>query len=229
MFEVRTGTDILADNLKYVVQDDKRALDNYLGGCGWAYILGAVCVIPITILKLIKCFFSTSTWCFKTPYKEKNNKGIGLSSKVFTDIRRGRTLVSLNHNYNEEILLDSEKELNTEINELTALRNYLIKSNFKLHGTVLRTDFPKIKGEELLYYTQSGELISKAFITMRVTFGNDINSLLKSIFKNKVKVRKMRNKEETYIVFNNSEVVELEKELKSIFLEDVTIKLNRLP
>lgn len=225
MFEVRTGTEILADHISYVFKKDKEALDAYLKGRGWRYIAGAVCIFPITLLKAFLEFVSTSSWCFKRPIAEKEMRGVGLSSINLKDMARNVRINNLEGFNREGISEVHDFEETSSTDACMALREQLEHTNYKLKGTIIRTTFPKITGEELLASVQEGKL-EKPFIVQRVTFGNDTNKLLKLLF-NSLKLRKVRGQEDTYIVLEGNEVLELEVKLSELFMKNVTVILRK--
>ena len=225
MFEVRTGTEILADHVGYVFKKDKEALDAYLKGRGWRYVAGAICIFPITLLKAFLEFVSTSSWCFKRPIAEKSNSGIGLSSINLKDMARNVRINNLEGFNREGISEVHDFEETDSTNACMTLRGQLERTNYKLKGTIIRTTFPKITGEELLASVQEGKL-EKPFIVQRVTFGNDTNKLLKLLFDN-LKLRKVRGQEDTYIVLEGNEILELEVKLSELFMKEVTVILRK--
>ena len=236
MFEVRTGTDILLDQMSLTVKDDKNRLDSYLGDQeSWRYLLGAICVLPITIIKLIGGIFSTSTWCFKPTIAEKERTGIGLSTSDLKKYAKYEVVRNLDGHYNTEVVSANSSPLmkNPVMEELTPvqqaatmLRSYIKLNSYKLKGEILKTTYPRIKGEELLKFNETGS-IDKPFIVQRVTFGNDINNALKLVLCKQIKQRKIKGMEDTYIVFENDEVLELERALSELFMEDISIVLKR--
>ena len=236
MFEVRTGTDILFNQMRYTIDSDRKTLDAYLGDQEpWRYFLGALCVIPMTIIKLIGDLFSTSAWCFKTPVAEKERTGIGLSTSDLKDFAKYEVLRKLNGNYNTEVISQESsplmrnpvvKPLSPTEDSAIMLRSYLKANSNKLKGVILKTTYPRIKGEELLQYTQTGDK-QKPFIVQRITFGNDINSAIKLLLGKKIKHRKMKGIEDTYIVLEDNEVLELERALSELFMEEITVVLKR--
>ena len=104
------------------------------------------------------------------------------------------------------------------------LRKVLKEHGNILKGTVLRTTFPKVTGEELLEASVTGSM-KKPFMVQRVTFGNEINKALKILYP-KLKNRKVKGQEDTYMVFEGDEVFELEAELRNLFMKPVTINLR---
>ena len=235
MFEVRTGTEILADHVGYVFKQDKEALDAYLKGRGWRYVAGAICILPLTLFKALIEFANTASWCFRKPVAEKTRIGIGLSSSEFKLMDRHVAFISDLEGYNtegvreiqsDESIEQRKKVVNADVNgACLQLRAYLQDNNNKLKGTIIRTQFPRVSGEELLESVQTGTL-KKPFIVQRVTFGNDINKALKLVFKD-IKLKKVRGADDTYIVLEGNDVLELESMLKDMFMVDVTVTLKR--
>lgn len=128
--------------------------------------------------------------------------------------------------YNEGVLEKrtiSIKE--TKQNALNLLRKKLTENNNVLKGTILSTKFPKISEEELVAHVSTGKQI-KPLMVQRITFGNDINKAIKILFNSSVKHRKIRNEENTYLVFENETVVDLEKRMQDLFMTDIKIKVN---
>ena len=234
MFEVRTGTEILADHVGYVFEQDKEALDTYLKGRGWRYVAGAICILPLTLFKALIEFANTASWCFRKPIAEKTRTGIGLSSSEFKSMDRhiafsdleGYNTEGVREIQSDETIEQRKKVVNADVNgACLQLRAYLQDNNNKLEGTIIRTQFPKISSEELLESVRTG-VFKRPFIVQRVTFGNDINKVLKLIFKD-IKLRKVRGVDDTYIVLEGNDVLELENMLKDMFIKNVTVILRR--
>lgn len=132
-------------------------------------------------------------------------------------------LQDYNAKVDKAIIIEKPKKL-TQGECAVYLRKILSKNENILKGTVLRTTFPKVRGEELLEASITGTF-NKPFIIQRVTFGNDINKALKILYP-KLKNRKVRGQEDTYMVFEGDEVFELERELRELMMRPVTINLR---
>ena len=98
------------------------------------------------------------------------------------------------------------------------------QNNNVLIGTIISTKFPKISEEELVSYVNTGEH-SKPFMIQRITFGNELNKAIKILFNSSVKHRKIKNENNTYLVFEDETVIDLEKRMQDLFMTDVKIKV----
>lgn len=122
------------------------------------------------------------------------------------------------------INIQEEKQL-----ALGVLREQLNTNNLTLEGTILETKFPKINDEELLSFVTTGKETTKPFMVQRITFGNKLNKAIKILFSGSVKHRKIKGEEDTYLVFDDSTVVDLEKRVQNLFMnQNIKIKLHNL-
>ena len=148
--------------------------------------------------------------------------------RYYTPIEQKRNevlneLESYNSPVSKKVIIENNNLSLKEVS-LKYLRKQLLINGNVLKGTVLRTTFPKVTGEEMLQYNTTGSL-GKPFMTQRVTFGNEINKALKVIFP-KLKNRKVKGQTDTYMVFEGDEVFTLETELRTLFMQPVTINLR---
>ena len=189
-------------------------------------IFGAlVCTVFAFFLCLfLSIFYQLKYLVAKWLYQRSNRQPVHYWTEE--EKRRLEILDNVEH-YNEPvdkaIIVDKPKKL-TQGDCARFLRKVLMKEGYVLRGTVLRTQFPKISGEASLETTVTG-ISKRPFIVQRVTFGNDINKALKILYP-KIKNRKVKGQDETYIVFEGDEVFELEKELRGLFMKPVTINLR---
>ena len=117
------------------------------------------------------------------------------------------------------------RERNTITTSVNIIRTALIKNNFTLNGIVLETKFRKIDGDELLQYNATEEL-SSAYMKQIISFGDTLNNALKVILKGKVLFTTKKKTQKTYIVIEDGNLQELEKELGNLVGKDkVKIKL----
>lgn len=217
-----TSSQLIKHNIAQIFLRDKNKLDENLGGQGWRYAVAAIIFFPLTLIKCLDFMLSNKhLFHVHREVPMEKRKGIGLS---IDSLKRASYYEFINNleDYNSEALHTNEKNQKYEaINYLSCLLN----KDLKIKGTVLKTTFPKVTGEELLEYNETGEF-SKPFIIQRVTFGNEINKALKTIFP-LLKHRKMRGQEETYIVFEGDEIFELERKLRDLFMKPVTITTRK--
>ena len=219
-----TSSQLIEQGIHQIFKGDKRRLDENLGGQGWRYVVAAILIFPLTLVKCVDFMLSNKHLFHKhkeTPMEKV--EGIGLSMSSLKHNKHREFLENL-EDYNIEAV-KTKKGSNQKYEALEYLR-CLINKDLRIKGTVLKTTFPKVSGEELLEYNETGEL-SKPFIVQRVTFGNEINKVLKTIFP-LLKHRKMKGQEETYIVFEGDEIFELERKLRDLFMKPVTIVTRKM-
>lgn len=226
LLEYKDREAVVADSKVAYDKQIKKIQDYYENG--QIGVFGAlICIIFASLL----CFFLSIIYqikylCAKSAYQATCSNREPIHYWTEEEKQRLDVLDTLD-NYNEPvdkaIIVEKPKKL-TQGECASYLRNILMKNSNILKGTILRTTFPKITGEELLEANTTGSL-NKPFIVQRVTFGNDINKALKILYP-KIKNRKVKGQDETYIVFEGDEVFELEKELRSLFMKPVTINLR---
>lgn len=183
----------------------------------FAYLLAMLCSYFVGL------FYSVLIICENIVIGKKSN---AIYNKEKADEARVREILGRKEGCSPEVFKIPESKTKKE-DALILLRDKLRKENWKLTGTILHSEFnPRISSEDLLLLSQN-EQIGKPYITERVTFGNEINTLLKIINPN-IKHRKLRGSSDTYIVFNDNERFDLAKELKEIFMKEVKIDLKVL-
>lgn len=191
-------------------------------------VFGAlVCVVVLSFLCFFLCiFYQIKYTVAKIMYQATNPSREPLH--YWTEMEKVRLEVLNNlKDYNSEVSKAVRYEAPKKLTQgecAAYLRKVLMDNGNILNGTIVRTTFPKISGEELLEATVTG-VSKKPFIVQRVTFGNEINKALKILYP-KLKNRKVKGQDETYIVFEGDEVFELEKELRGLFMKPVTINLR---
>jgi hypothetical protein len=225
-----SNTQLIANGISQIFAGDKSRLDEVLGGQGWRYVAGAICIFPLTIIKVIDFLFRNKHLYHQpkiTPMEEM--EGIGLSSmklKRYARFIYASSLEEINNVSLEDTLKTDLKE--KEISKLSAVQvlQNMFNSNLKLEGTILKITRHKVNDEDMLESAETGVLKGK-FLTQRITFGNDTNALLKTAFP-LLKLRNLKNSSDTYFVFENDEVFELEMKLRNTFMVPVTIILRKV-
>ena len=225
-----SNTQLIANRISQIFAGDKSRLDEVLGGQGWRYVAGAICIFPLTIIKVIDFLFRNKHLYHQpkiTPMEEM--EGIGLSSMKLNRYARfiyASSLEEINNVSLEDTLKTDLKE--KEISKLSAVQalQNMFNSNLKLEGTILKITRHKVNDEDMLESAETGVLKGK-FLTQRITFGNDTNALLKTAFP-LLQLRNLKNSSDTYFVFENDEVFELEMKLRNTFMVPVTIILRKV-
>lgn len=227
-----SSSELIAEGINQIFIGDKNRLDEVLGGQGWRYIMGAICIFPLTLIKVVDFLFRNKHLYHEpkiTPMEEL--EGIGLSSKKLKQFAR-YTYVSQLEDYDriyvsEDVVKERYSNINKEeqkVSALQTLRN-MFEKNDRLEGTILRVTHHKVSDEDLLESAEIGMMKGK-YLTQRVTFGNSNNMLLKTAFP-LLKLRNLKGSTDTYFIFENDEVFELEMKLRNTFLKPVTIILKR--
>ena len=225
-----TSAQLIEHGISQIFAGDKRRLDEVLGGQGWRYVAGALCIFPLTVLKVVDFLFRNKHLYHTpkiTPIEEMS--GIGLSNNKLRDYARYVYFREQIQDYNDNIApLNSEKEENKQKQKLNAVQSLqgMFRNNLKLEGTIIRTTHHRVSDESMLESAESGELRGK-FITQRVTFGNEINMLLKTAFP-LLKLKNLKGSYDTYFVFENDELFEFEIKLRNTFMVPVTILLKKV-
>ena len=196
-----TRPQLILRGIAQIILGDKKRLDEVLGGQGWRYLAGAICIFPITLIKIVD-------FCFRNPHlfyirKHAELTGIGLSN---SELKQMSTLLFMHQLDAYESRNEPEPVEKVEVPKTSALSSLSAKfdNNLTLSGKVLRTD-----GEE-----------------QRITFGNMRNSELKTVFP-LLKLKKLKSSDDTYFVLTKDEVFELEAKLRVTFMKPVTIVLKR--
>ena len=228
-----TSRQLIYNGIGQIFEGDKRKLDNALKGQGWRYFVAGLCILPITLLKVIVFMFENKHLFHR--HKEVNcrpfteSEGLGLSMR---QLKREAEMVYLSKmkSYNweayEKMSEFDEKYTKEDIKEkaLLELQN-IFNNNLYLKGEIIRITRNRVKDKDLLKSAETGKLTT-AFITQRVTFGEEMNKLLKIVIPS-LKHRKLKGTDTTYIVFENDELFELEQKLRNLFMVPVTVSVKK--
>lgn len=224
-----TSTDLILNGINNIFKGDKSKLDKTLGGQGWRYFAAGLCIFPLTLIKVAVFLYDNRHLFYVpkthiTPVEEVN--GIGLSMPA---LKRSSDFVYLREIkcFNDRAWKSMDETLpKTTTKESTLLRlQDLFNHNLYLKGDVLRITRNRVKDKDLIKSAETGELTAP-FITQRVSFGDDINKMLKVAVPT-LKLRKTKGSDNTYIVFENDEIFELEQKLRSLFMLPITITTKK--
>lgn len=226
MAQYYSSEQLISNGINQIFAGDKARLDEVLGGQGWRYIAGAICIFPLTLIKVVDFLFRNKHLYHTpkvTPMEEM--QGIGLSSLKLKKYARAIYTNNLEE-VGDNVLVETKStdKKASKLNAVQALQS-MFNNNLKLEGTVLKTIHHRVSSEDLLESADTGIMQGK-FMTQRVSFGNDNNALLKTVFP-LLKLRNLKGSSDTYFVFENDEVFELETKLRNTFMKPVTIVLKR--
>ena len=227
MAEYYSSEQLIANGIGQIFAGDKKRLDEVLGGQGWRYLAGAVCIFPLTLIKVIDFLFRNKHLYHTpkiTPMEEM--QGVGLSSLKLKKYARAIYVNNLEE-VGDNVTVESTENSNKETSKLVAIQALqgMFNNNLKLEGSILNTTHHRVSDENLLESAETGVMKGK-FITQRITFGYEVNSLLKKAFP-LLKLRTLKGSNDTYFVFENDEVFEFEAKLRSTFMVPITVVLKR--
>ena len=110
-------------------------------------------------------------------------------------------------------------------NTFNTLRNYLYQHDLTLHIETLKKINHKISEGELYEMYRTGE-ITKPLSTTHITFGEELNHLLKEVLGNKIDLRTNKLTQETYIRIFNDDFIPIKEELQKIYNEPIKLKFD---
>ena len=211
---------ILKQNVHRIFAEDKAKLDEVLSGQGWRYIMGAILIFPLTLIKAIDFILnSPHLWRdYASENQDTEHKrlegAIGLSAYRFNNQRAiyneyRDTLTS----YNRDAVVRNTTPLQeVRLDKATVIEKLqdIFSKDVKLQGTALRTK-----------YTDEGKVESR-----RVTFGNSMNSMLKALFPT-LTILNLKGSTDTYLLLEGDSMFELEQKLRNTFMKPITIMLKR--
>lgn len=212
---------IMKKQISRIFAEDKAKLDEVLSGQGWRYVVAAILIFPLTIIKAIDFLISSPhLWRdYAGENEEAEHKrlqnAVGLSAYRVNDrrIKYNEYRDTLEEYNKDSVIRPQETPLQEfRLNKATIINKLQQKFNedVKLEGISLR-----------IKYTKEGKIESR-----RVTFGNKLNSMLKSLFPS-LKVCNLKGSKETYILFEGEDMFQFEQKLRNTFLKPVTIVLKR--
>ena len=204
-----------------ILAEDCELVCSSLKSRGLLFIVAFITLMSVSVLKVIVHFF-TQIQKPRMTYKHLDIDR-GMSAEDVTDILLRREAVDEveNHdNYNP-----NTKAKNQRAESLNALRGYLYQHDLTLHATVLKRVEHRCTQEELLEMYRLGKY-TKDLSTAYVTFGRDIDILLKEVLGDIVNLRHDRLSNETYIKIVNDEYIPLKQALEDTYNEPVKILLD---
>ena len=105
------------------------------------------------------------------------------------------------------------------------LRDYLYKSNFKLNGTILKVINHKLTREKLEKILMGGDIGNK-LTTTHITFGNELNTVIKEVLPDKVQLKRKRSTGETYLIAENDDYGFLQEHLRNMYQEPIRVTFD---
>ena len=211
--------DIIASDIDMVVAGTKR---NGAGIMALTFLL----TTPLTLLKVLHCLW---TLIFDSPHQVREYTSL---SQIYRDDFSTPEGIK---NYSPEQVMAGEEEIEkfercthpylkpqveeTMVEALITVRDSLIITNAVLTGYRVKTVNHSVPEEVLLQDAKTGEL-SKAYWTDYIDFGENMNKCLKDILPDKIKLKKIKECTYRCLEVPNGNLMEIENDLKRIFLQD---------
>lgn len=201
-----------------ILSDDYEWLCSSLKERGFIFFIAFITIMSLSLLKAIAHVIIQSQKPKMTYKHLELHRGIRHES--ITDILTRREAIDEVKNHDN--LCPNDKVKTQRANTIIALRNYLYQHNLTLHAHFIKRVNHKVTDEELLEMYRRAELF-KPLSTTHVTFGEEVNKLLKEVLKNKISLGTNRFTKETYIRVNDDDYEPLKKELFNLYNENIKI------
>ena len=160
-------------------------------------IMFAICYSMMMTLALLKVMVHFAHWL---PKKKPNYDHLKLTWQNANDVvSDGYTSLALTLSEATGTIRNKGKTNENRPQALTQIRDYLIENNFVLHGKILKKVERRISEDELIKCIRTGE-IDKPFTKVQITFGNNMNKVLKDVIGKSINLQTKKLTGETYII-----------------------------
>ena len=205
-----------------ILEEDCEWICNSIKERGFIFLIAFIVLMSMSVLKAILHIFSQLRKPVMTYEHLKLHRN--MSDEEVTDILIRRESVSSEIQTHDNLCPNNKVKAH-RAETINALRNYLYQHNLTLHATVLKKINHRRTEDELVEMYRTGQ-ITKPLSTTYVTFGNEINTLLKEVFEDFIDLRKDRFSNDTRIIILNDDYYPLKEKLKNLYNEDVLIKFD---
>lgn len=176
--------------------------------------------IGVLILGSAKAIAHTINYLKKKKFNPKEYyslKGNMSKSTLLYNIEGREVHDSLEDSYqrNKKAKEDRAKNIN-------ALRMHLYMNEMILTGNILKVTNHRVSDLDFIESMRTGKII-KPFSTTEITFGSDINTLLKEVFPDYITLKKKKGTKETYITTESDDYGFLEEKLKNLYQEPIRV------
>ena len=203
-----------------ILKDDYAWICNSLEGRGLMFAIAVVSLMSMSFIKAIV----TIAEQVKKPLVTYDHLNLhrGMRDDTLTSILSHRERVEDIQNH-DNFYSDEEKE--QRVNAIASLRSYLYQHKFTLYVTTLKKINHRVSEEDLMQMYRTGE-ISKPISTTRVTFGDDLNRLLKEVLGDTINLKVDKITGETYVQITNDDFFPLRNSIEDLYNEKLTLKFD---
>ena len=211
----------LGKEFSEILEEDYEWICHSLKERGFIFFVAVITLMSMSLLKAIVHVISQ----MQKPIMTYNHLGLhrGMHEESITDILTRRETIDEVQNHDN--LCPNVQAKNQRANTINSLRNYLYQHDLTLHVTTLRKINYKVADEELMEMYRTGE-ISTPLSTTKVTFGENLNKLLKEVLGNVIDLRTNKLTKETYIQVLNDDFLPIKNALENLYNEPIKLKFD---
>lgn len=224
--------DIMKD-INDMYEDDAQCVRNSFEDKGLCYTMAMACVM---FLSTIKAFMLFSKDASKPKMTSQTYPMVRLDTEMARslaeeyerdDVHLSPILsIRESHNINKDSYQPNNIIKDRVSTDIILLRDYLYEHDLTLHATTIKTiNHRNVSENDLLTYMHTGS-ITKPYSTSYITFGEEVNRLLKNALNNKIDLRTNRITQESYIVIKNEEFGTIKEELRKLYIEQIKVKFD---
>ena len=204
-----------------ILEEDYEWICHSLKERGFIFFVAVITLMSMSLLKAIVHVISQ----MQKPIMTYNHLDLhrGMQEESITHILTRRE--SIDEVQNHDNLCPNSTIKNKRVENISALRNYLYQHDLTLRITVLKTIKHKLTDEELAEMYRTGE-ITKPLSTTKITFGEDLNKLLKEVLGNAIDLRTNKFTKETYIQVLNDDFLPIKHSLENMYNEQIKLKFD---
>lgn len=202
-----------------ILEEDHEWVCSSLEGRGLLFVIAYIVLMSMALLKAIVFLFEQMGKPVMT-YSHLDLKR-NMHEESITSILTRRESIEEVQNHDNFCPNDNVKTQRAE--KIISLRNYLYQHNLTLHAQVLKVTQHKVSEEDLFEMYRTGE-ITKPLSTSKVTFGQEVNSLLSEVLgKDIIDLKIDKITKETYIKVLNEEFIPIKDALSNLYNENIRI------
>ena len=204
-----------------ILEEDYEWICSSLKERGLIFLIAFITLMSLSVLKAVVHVIEQSQKPVMT-YEHLNLRR-GLHEESITSLLSRRE--SIDEVENRDNLCPNPVIKNQRANTLNTLRNYLYQHDLTLHVETIKKINHKITEDELTEMYRVGE-ITKPLSTTHITFGENLNHLLKEVLGDSIDLRTNRITQETYIVILNEDFLTIKNKLQEVYNEPVKLKFD---
>ena len=206
-----------------ILEEDLQWVEDSFEVKGLNFLLAYISVAFLSTLKAILHYFTQ----MQKPKMTYDHLALTrtIHKDSITNILSRREGLNIKETQNHDNLCPNDNVKTQQADTINKLRSYLYQHDLTLHATTLKKINHKRTEEELLEMYRTG-ILSKPLSTTHVTFGHDLNLMLKEVLQDTIDLRTDRFSKETYIKVLNDDFMPIKDALCKVYNEKVVIKFD---